>query len=717
MEFMRSIKILLLTLLSLTIFQPGFAQDSTLQSPQESAPQSYVSIRLLAAKNTLAPGDKILVGIEQSIAPGWHTYWVNPGDSGAETRIAWTMPEGFATGDINWPAPHKIPYGPLTNYGYSDNVVLLQQISVPETIPAGPVTLTAKVEVLVCKDICIPESGTYSLTFNDPAAQAEDNAAWLAKAQQLLPVPVPWHASYEIDGEDTILKIRGDNISFDGIAPEGFEFFPLEWGLVNNASPPEVNLYQNEIVFRQKRGDRAIEQIPSTEIVVAFVNSQKQRQAVSFIAAQGNGHSAATTESPVASTSTAVDIGISGGIAGALLFALLGGLILNLMPCVFPVLSIKALSLRSEEHTSELQSPCNGLAYTAGVVLSFIAVAGALIALKAAGAGIGWGFQLQDPLVIALLAYLLFIIGLNLTGVFEISGHFGNLGDKLTKGDGLAGSFFTGVLATLVAAPCTAPFMAAAIGYALTQPAFIALPIFAVLGFGLALPYLALSFTPSLQKILPRPGAWMETFRQLLSFPMFAAALWLVWVLSQQTDQTGLLFVLVGLVMLALGFWLLNHSPEKKSARLLVQVLAALAFLSAAALLPFDKKENDPARIETLSFGEVYSPEKLGESLQTSDPVFVEMTAAWCITCKVNHAVAIDIDSTRKVFADKNIRYLVGDWTNYDEEITDFLNSYGRNGVPIYVYFGPPDPVTGTRPEAKILPQVLTPAIVQEALN
>ncbi len=694
-------------MVSLMLFQGAHAQDGD----EENQPDQYVKIRLLTERNTVQPGDEILIGIEQSIYPEWHTYWINPGDSGAEPRITWDLPGGFSVGDIHWPTPHKIPYGPLMNFGYSDNAILMQKLTVPETLPDGPLTLTATLDILVCKDICIPESGEYTITLNDPSTPPEDNSAYLAKAQANLPVPVPWHASYEVDGENVTLKVKSDNISFDGIKPEGFEFFPLEWGLVDNPTPAKTTLYQNEIVMTQGRGERPLDEVKSTKIILAFTNSQNQRQAVSFIA------SYAPTGGTNTGTGTKKNQASSTGIVKALLFALIGGLILNLMPCVFPVLSIKALSLAKSAEKDPGHAKLSGLTYTAGVMLSFIAIAAVLISLKSAGAGIGWGFQLQDPLVVAALAYLLFIIGLNLTGVFEISGHFGNFGDKLTQGDGLAGSFFTGVLATLVATPCTAPFMAAAIGYALIQPSYVSLSIFAALGFGLALPYLALSFVPALQRILPKPGAWMNTFRQFLAFPMFASAMWLVWVLSQQTDSMGLFNILMGLVILAFGFWLLNHSPEKKSAKTIVQILAALAFLSAVLFLPFNAKENEAPRIESLSFGETYTPEKLANALLTDDPVFVEMTAAWCITCKVNHAVAIDIDSTRKLFTDKNINYLIGDWTNYDPEITEFLNSYGRNGVPIYVYYAPRDIVTGDRPKPKLLPQVLTPSIVERELN
>ncbi len=694
---MKLIKFLSVLVLSLSVLSPALAQ--------ESKPDQYVKIRLLPERNVVRGGDDIMIGIEQSIYPGWHTYWINPGDSGAAPRIEWALPDGSSIGDIHWPAPDKIPYGPLMNFGYSDNVILLQKLSLPKDIPVGPITLTARVEILVCKDICIPEFGEYELVLNDPLAPKEDNNAYLMAAQRKLPVPVPWNAAYDVQGENVVLKLEtGSAAILENIEPGSFDFFPVEWGLISNPGKMKMEIRGGDLILTQLKGERSLNELNSVPSVLAFTNSAGERQAVSFIAAHGD----------IARVKTA---SAASGLVKALLLALLGGLILNLMPCVFPVLSIKALSLAKAAEKEAAHVRLSGLSYTAGVVLSFVAIAAGLIALKSAGAGIGWGFQLQDPLVVALLAYLLFIIGLNLTGVFEISGHFGTLGDRLTQGTGLTSAFFTGVLATLVATPCTAPFMAAAVGYALIQPAFVALSIFAALGLGLALPYLILSFVPALQRVLPKPGAWMETFRQFLAFPMFASSVWLVWVLSQQTDAMGLLHILIGLVMLAFGFWLLNHSPGKITARSIVQILAALAFLSAAALLPFGDKKNEPARVESLSFGEEYSPARLANLLLSDEPVFVEMTAAWCITCKVNHAVAINTQEIKSLFAKKNIRYLVGDWTNYDESITDYLNSYGRSGVPIYVYYGPRDIVTGERPEAKLLPQILTPGIVAEAVN
>lgn len=677
-----------------------FAPHSMAQEKAQE-PEQYVKVRLLSERSAVGPGQDIWIGIEQSIHPGWHTYWRNPGDSGSAPRVDWTLPDDWKISDIHWPAPEKIPYDPLLNYGYSGNVILLQKLTTPPIMKGGPVTLTADFEVLVCKEICIPEFGTYTLTLNDPENMNENNEAYLASAREKLPVPSTVSAVFS--ERDGTLEVRLSEWPED-IAAETLELFPLEWGLIENTAPLQTRMDNGALILSQDRADRPLNDIKQTDFVITGKGADGNRHAYQITASAEGTPAPGTESSPLPA------------LLGALFFALLGGMILNLMPCVFPVLSLKALSLSKNANKKD-QTPArrSGLAYTAGVVLSFLAIAGILIALKAAGAQIGWGFQLQNPVVVSLLAYLLFIIGLNLSGLFEISGHFGNVGNKLTQGTDITASFFSGVLATIVATPCTAPFMAAALGYALTQPAYISLLIFAVLGLGLALPYLALSYTPSLGKMLPKPGKWMETFRQLLAFPMFASAAWLVWVVSQQTGSMGMLGVLMGLVLIAFAFWLIQHQPKDSNRKILVLVLAALTFLTAFALLPKDtvavKQQHE------ISFGEPFSHAALNEYLQGDDPVFVEMTAAWCITCKANHKIAIDIPQTRQIFAEKNVKYLVGDWTNQDPNITEYLNTFDRNGVPLYVYYGPRDDVTKKRPQPNVLPQLLTPGIVKDRIK
>lgn len=678
--------------------------------------QNLVQIRLLPERAKIQAGEEIWVGIEQSIAPGWHTYWKNPGDSGTAPRVTWHMPGGFEAGEILWPVPHKIKIGALANYGYEDRVILLQKLKTPEKWDAGLVTLTVDIEILVCKEECIPEYGTYSLTLNGPESE-EDNAAYFQNALARLPQPLPEEgkADFQESGGDFVLRVEIDSL------PEtlrGAEFYPEEWGVIVNSAPSSVKTENGVFYLSQKRDQRSLAGMDTVKGILAF--GEGDRRAAYAVAAERN---SSVLSNPLAvAAREGQGRGLqsplhSESVARIIIFALMGGLILNLMPCVFPVLSLKALSLLKTAEKNPGRARAHGVAYALGVISSFVALALLLIALRAGGSEIGWGFQLQNPVVVTLLAYLLFVIGLNLAGVFEFSASLGNIGAGLTKGESLKSSFFTGVLATVVATPCTAPFMGVAVGAALLQPPVISLGIFAALGFGLALPYLALSFAPALQRKLPKPGAWMEIFRQLLAFPMFASAAWLVWVLSQQAGPMGVLGALMGLVLIAFALWLMSHAPASRYWRYKVRILAIISLLCAFALLPASQMDKSQRVAATPAFGEAWSPEVLEEALKGNDPVFVEMTAAWCITCKVNHAAAIDRDATRRLFAEKNVRYLIGDWTNQDSNITEYLNLFGRSGVPIYVYYGPPDPASNRRPEPFVLPQVLTTGIVAAAVQ
>ena len=564
----------------------------------------------------------------------------------------------------------------------------MQKLKIPQDAAKAPITLTAKIDILVCKEECIPEEGLYVLKLKDPS-----QATLPANAADALPKPLSAPVTFSETNGDLILKTAANATHA--------EFFPDEWGVIVNAAKSETKSKDGQVTFRQKRDQRALSTFSELKGVLTLDNK-------SYVIA-------AKKDSSLASSAAPKNLE-NAPLIQTILFALLGGVILNLMPCVFPVLSIKALSLVKISEKHPKLARMHGIAYTSGVITSFLAIAALLISLRAAGSEIGWGFQLQNPIVVTLLAWLLFVIGLNLAGLFEISGGLGNVGNKLTTSDNLKGSFFTGILATLVATPCTAPFMGVAIGVALLQPPAIALLIFATLGFGLALPYLALSFMPSLRKILPRPGAWMDIFKQFLAFPMFASTAWLIWVLSQQAGSMGVFGAVMGLVFISFGIWLLRHAPRKKYWRYKVRILALASFIFAFFLLPATHMEDMHEANAPANFSQAWSPEKLDASLNTRDPVFVEMTAAWCITCKVNHAVAIDRDATRKLFAAKHVHYLIGDWTNQDNRITEYLNSFGRNGVPVYIYYAAPD-ASGKRPAAKILPQVLTTGIVADAVQ
>jgi thiol:disulfide interchange protein DsbD len=387
---------------------------------------------------------------------------------------------------------------------------------------------------------------------------------------------------------------------------------------------------------------------------------------------------------------------------------------------VFPILSMKALSLVNMKDKDIAKARKHGLAYTGGVMLSFAVIAGILIALKTAGAEIGWGFQLQNPLMILILAYLLFIIGLNLSGFFELGGRLANLGSSLASKGGYTGSFFTGILATIVATPCTAPFMGVAMGFALTLPAPAALGIFLAMGLGLALPYLLLTFVPAIRHLLPHPGHWMETFRQFLAFPMFASAAWLIWVLAQQADVMAVFSALLGMIAIAFIIWLYKVEATSRKGRIatIVLAIAMMGFIGSTFIIPHPGGMQKPSPEQALADQnwEDFTQARLDEMLKEGHPVFVNMTAAWCITCKVNEKVALSTDNTRALFADKGIKYLKGDWTNQNPEITKYLAGHGRSGVPIYVYYAPPNEESGERPDPVLLPQILTPGIVKDTI-
>ena len=719
--------------------------------------QRYTKIRLISEKTTIGPNEEIWIGVEYSIHPDWHIYWQNPGDSGAAANHIWDLPPGFEISDIQWPVPQKIPYPPLLNYGYSDNVVLLHKLKAPDTYPEGPLTLTADIDVLVCDEICIPEYDTLSLTLNSPDDIPSDNAGFFAKVTKNLPQRRDIQAQFDFNHETFQIRIPEISNTIENIAETDLTFFPIDWGVVQNAASSTVTIEDDTLTITQPRGDRNIDDLKTLNAVLTYKTPDGGRRGIELSADKSNldlpppsqetggtansdGLSLSSDEGQSPSTDRMFDTA-STGLALALVFAFLGGVVLNLMPCVFPVLSLKALSLcKMADHDQTGLARLHGLAYTAGVILSFLIIAAILIALQAAGSQIGWGFQLQNPLIVALLAYLLFAIGLNLIGFFEIGNRIGNIGSNLTAGHNVSSSFFTGILATIVATPCTAPFMGVAIGYALLQPPAVSLLIFAVLGLGLAFPYLLLAFIPKLQSLLPRPGTWMIIFKQALAFPMFGFAIWLIWILSQQTGSYALFGVLLGLLCISFAAWLLHILPVEGWKRRLVQILALISFILAVVFLPYPSTQPLPVMTQqgsshslsnsdsdgnktgakdahTAMDIQAFTPNTLEGALQTDRPVFVEMTAAWCITCKINNATSLNIKATKQVFQDNNVLYMIGDWTNYNADITSYLESFNRNGVPLYVFYPAPNPDNGERPEPQILPQILTPGIVANTIN
>ena len=693
-----------------------------------NAPE-YVATTITPETTSVRPGDTLTLMIEQTIKPGWHTYWKNPGDSGEALTVTWTLPEGLTAGALQWPSPHRMPIGPLLNFGYSDKVRYLTDIVVPENYTGTSITLNADLAWLVCEEICIPE--TTKIDLSVPVASdtpvATDEAAF-KQARAAMPRAVAWPGMLEeLDGA-VVLSFTPDSEELAALqGSTDFAFFPEEWGLIQYAAPQTGGLDDKQIKLELKRDTRALKDVPEIKGVITYQKPDGTHEGVAVqVAVPSQNEIAAPApapDQPASPYKTASTM----SLPQALVLALLGGLILNLMPCVFPVLSIKALGLIRMSTHEQAHAVTHGIMYTLGILLSFAALAALLIFLQHAGNQIGWGFQLQNPVVVLLLSYLLFILGLNLAGFFEIGGGgLANVGSGLARKHGYSGSFFTGMLATLVATPCTAPFMGAAMGYALTQGAVTVIAISLALGFGLALPYLLLTCIPPLRKALPKPGHWMETFRQFLSFPMFGFAAWLVWVYSQQVDD--ILFALLGLVMIAFGIWMWRNAPVRREGRALVRLISILSFLIALAVAASSmtrmsapiiegQLSTEPSTMQHAGNWKNFTQADFDTALKGNDPVFVNMTASWCITCKVNEKVALAPQSTQDLFAAQKVTYLIGDWTNQNPEITKFLSAYGRNGVPLYVYVGSRDLTTNQRPEPVVLPQLLTPGLIEDIVT
>lgn len=688
--------------------------------------EQNVFVNVYPAKNSIEPGESVPLILEQVIRPHWHTYWQNPGDSGEVMKANWTLPEGFSVSEISWPAPIKLPFDPLLNYGFEGTVQALQTITAPANLAEGNINIPVRFDILVCKEICIPESVEASISFNtETTSQNLATEDMLSNVRASFPIAADTHnwgtKLSEKDG-NLYLDIQTD-IAAEKLQNHEVEFFSYEYGLIQYPAPTDVTIDGSRIVLKQARGDFALDNIKNIGGVLVLEHKQKAVRDSYQLAPDVVKDAPVLSEKKTESTTSEINADLSLisediSLFKALVFALIGGLILNLMPCVFPVLSMKALSLSKISEKSKSEAQKHGLAYTAGVILSFLVIAGLLIILKSGGNEIGWGFHLQNPVVILLLAYLFFAIGLNLSGLFEIGGKLMSIGQG-RKTEGVSGSFMTGILATLVATPCTAPFMAGAIGYAFLQTTPVTLMIFVALSLGLALPYLLISFIPRLHKIMPKPGQWMVTFKEFLAFPMYATVIWLLWILSNQIGMNGIATPLIGLLSIAFAIWLYKRGKLSQGGKKALLVIAALGVFGGSMLYTiyqiqmFEISKEKPMP----KFGEAYSPAVLEEALQTDQPVFVEMTAAWCVTCKVNHYRAIDIPQTKEIIERRDVRYLIGDWTNYNAEITQYLNKFGRNGVPIYIYYGRPDPDTGARPEPQMLPQILSPSIVAKALD
>ena len=712
-------RLLLATFLgAFSALSTGASAQNTLKSVVTT---EQVRAELMAhAPDGADPGKPVWIGLQLSHQPEWHTYWKNSGDSGLPTALEWTLPPGVIAGDIAWPLPKKIPIGNLANYGYEGTVLLPVPLTItPDFKPSalnGDLEIKLKASWLVCRKECIPEEGEFVLRLPVRSSTAINGAAFAA-AEKAQPAPLSGDSQVEISGNNLKLSVSGLPPALQG---KTLDLYPETSGVIQTAAP-WTQAWQGAVWTATVPLSTERSQSPTLMPLVLALNTDGQRQGfVTQAKVVGNWPAVAAVAgvSPELAAALKANLGTGAAQPGsaiplslwaAVLGALIGGLILNLMPCVFPVLAIKVMSFT--RHANDRRAHrVSGLAYTAGVVLSFVALGALLLGLRSAGEQLGWGFQLQSPIVVAALAMLFTVLGLNLAGLFEFGQFLPSRVATLESKNPAVNAFLSGVLAVAIASPCTAPFMGASLGLALGLPAWQALLIFASIGVGMAVPYLAASLIPGVARMLPRPGAWMNTFRRAMAFPMFATVVWLVWVLGQQSGIDGAGALLALLVGLALVIWSLTLRGRS---RIIIATISIVSVaLLAGAIGANVIKPLETAAASGAAVGErwqPWAPGRVEQVLATGAPVFVDFTAAWCVTCQYNKKTTL---ADAGVLADldaKKVTLLRADWTRRDPAITATLSALGRNGVPVYVLYQ-----NGRAPV--VLSEILSVAEVRAAL-
>ena len=636
---------------------------------------SNSKIILVSESTTLQPKDSLYLGIKFELEKDWHTYWENPGDAGEGAVIKWSLPDGVSTSEILWPGPERIPVDPLMTFGYNNEVILLTKISTSDKIDF-PIELNAQVSWFTCKDICIPQDGNVSIVINEGELTKSNDYAEIKQYVDKLPKDFLENYKVEKLEEKYFLQSTLENNKFDSIY-----FFPREYGLIDYVENQIYEKNENSFSLEVKASKTGMK-LPYFDGVIKAINSE--------------GTFFFDVNFPLNIQNEDKNLFL------LLVFAFLGGLILNIMPCVFPILSIKVLRFIQYSEDSSVETYKFGLSYSLGVILSFLLIALILIGLKSSGEVIGWGFQLQYPLVISILFYLFIALGFLFMSNLVIGSQLGNLNSLVKVNNESFESFLTGILAVVVASPCTAPFMGSAIGFALLQPSFNSILIFLSLGLGFALPYFILSIKPTLLSFLPRPGPWMETFKQFMAFPMWASALWLLWVLSGQVDSDTVILVLIGGLALSLSLWLLEkNTTEIKLVKWILRGTAIVLIGFSIYIIPTSYS----TKKEIFTKDEIYSEQRLRELRNSNQIVFLNFTADWCITCKVNERVALKTQKVQKILKRESINYLEADWTRKDEMIASKLEEFGRSGVPLYLLY----PSKG---KPIILPEILTEDIL-----
>lgn len=700
---------------------------------------SHVEVQLIQEDETIQPGHPFWVALRFQIEPGWHAYWKNPGDAGVPLKVEWTLPEGFQSGPLEWPFPEKFTVEDMVGFGYEGEVVLLTQLIPPEKIEQPEVPVSAHIKWLVCSSsTCQPGAKPIKTSFKVAAHPPVPDHKWASffyEARAKLPKSRVAFATLRKEGIVQI-KMPADR-NPDSVV--GAYFFPEEQNVIDHKVEPVVNTKKDSdshyvislkgaeeigashktlkgvLVLHTKEGNERGIQAFDIESPIAVNGDQE----LATLFSENKSSLGVGTAQYLASTAPSSQF--EGGLGLALVFAFLGGMILNLMPCVLPVISFKVMSFVKMAGQSRRAVLKQGLLFSAGVVASFWVLAGVMLMLRTYGQAVGWGFQLQEPLFVAILASLLFVFSLSLFGVFELGMSFASWAGQTEiaskeKTSGEAGSFFSGVLATAVATPCTGPFLGSAVGFAVTLPIFQALLVFTSLALGMCFPYLLLAAFPSFLRYMPKPGAWMETFKQLMGFMLLATVLWLLWVFGAQTNTTALLFLIGSFLSFSMGAWVYGKWSTplySRPKRLLAYSFASAFLVMGCAILVVSKnfwhlEDGSPTAKKEASWDdwEPFSPERLAELRQQGTPVLIDFTAKWCLICQANHLV-LNHHEVEKTLKDSGVVKMKADWTKNDPVITEALSQFGRTSVPLYVFYGSePDQ------EPTILPQVLTPDTV-----
>lgn len=666
----------------------------------------HVQVELVADHEAVAPGEPFWIATHFTMDPGWHIYWKSPGGSGLPTTLEWQLPEGFKAGETHWESPELFDFEGFTSYGYKSSVTLLTQITPPETLTNRTITLTASATWLVCEIACIPgrTEQTVELPVNVHPEIDQAGAALIEAAKQKLPKQLPedWTAQAHLD-EGMITLTLTPNSPLEPQANAQAYFFD-ESGIIDPEATQRTFPLGNGGLLLKLTPKDTTGQSPLRGVIKGNFAPLEAGIDVNLAVS-----AAPTPEVAAPLTASSFEGHNLWSIIG---FAFIGGMILNLMPCVFPILGVKALTFVKKADSTPWKVRAHGFLFTLGVLIAFWVLTALLLSMKTAGEEIGWGFQLQHPPFVAALSLILWLMALNFVGIYEMGSHLVGVGQKLTGKDNFSSSFFSGILATIVATPCTAPFMGTAIGFAITQPTAATISIFTAMGLGMATPYLVLSLIPALARHLPKPGAWMETFKNLLSFPLFASVIWLLWVFGKQTDVDALSELLAallisGIAVWVFGRWVVSHQRIKVQRK---AIICTSLLLVSAIWVSYEAAT--PENTEGAPVWEPYSEARLEVLRAEGRMVFIDFTAAWCLTCQVNKRTSLRDDEVVARFKKLNVALLVADWTEHDPAITQALERFGRNGVPVYVLYSE-NPKTAP----VLLPEILTPSIVLNALE